>query len=131
MLGRLAIFVGLFTLEAAQAVARDHQIDVTEVADAIASLVSKSLISVISIDGAAHYRLLDPTLTYAAQKLAQMPEENTVARQQRYYAESLSNRAGNGVAITPEDVAFAAPYLGNIRAALESSFPWLARQQSA
>ncbi len=123
VLGRLAIFVGLFTLEAAQAVARDHQIDVTEVADAIASLVNKSLISVISIDGVAHYRLLDPTLTYAAQKLAQMPEENTVARQHaRYYAESLSNRAGNGVAITPEDVAFAAPYLGNIRAALESSF---------
>ena len=123
VLGRLAIFVGLFTLEAAQAVARDPQIDVTEVADAIASLVDKSLLSVVALDGVALYRLLDPTLTYAAQKLAKMSEEKAVARQHaRYYAESLSNRAGNGVAITPEDVAFAAPFLGNIRAALERSF---------
>lgn len=123
VLCRVAIFVGLFTLEAAQAVARDPQIDVTEVADAIATLVNKSLISVASIDGVALYRLLDPTLTYAAEKLAKMPEENAVARQHaRYYAESLSNRAVNGVAITPEDVAFAAPFLGNIRAALECSF---------
>jgi predicted ATPase/DNA-binding winged helix-turn-helix (wHTH) protein len=123
VLGRLSIFVGLFTLEAAQAVATDHPIDALEVADAIASLINKSLIWVVPIDGVAHHRLLDPTRAYAAQKLAQTADENAAARQHAsYYAQYLSSCAGKGVAITIEDVAFAAPYLGNIRAALECSF---------
>lgn len=123
VLARLSIFVGLFTLEAAQAVATDHPIDAMEVADAIASLINKSLIWVVPIDGVAHHRLLDTTRAYAAQKLAQTAEENAAARQHaRYYAQYLSSCAGKGVAITIEDVAFAAPYLGNIRAALECSF---------
>lgn len=62
VLGRLSIFVGLFTLEAAQAVGADDQIDALEVADAVASLIGKSLIWVVPIDGAVHHRLLDPTL---------------------------------------------------------------------
>jgi predicted ATPase len=123
VLGRLSIFVGLFTLEAAQAVATDDQIDGMEVADAIASLINKSLIWVVPIDGVAHHRLLDPTRAYAAEKLAQTAEPNGAARQHaRYYAQRLSSSAGRGVAITTEDVAFATPYLGNIRAALEWSF---------
>ena len=123
VLGRLSIFVGLFTLEAAQAVATDDQIDGMQIADAIASLINKSLIWIVPIDGVTHHRLLDPTRAYAAQKLAQTAGENAAARQHaRYYAQYLSSRAGNGVAITIEDVAFAAPYLGNIRAALEWSF---------
>lgn len=123
VLGRLSKFVGLFTLEAAQAVAADGQMDGMEVADAIASLVDKSLIWVAPIDGAAHHRLLDPTLAYAAEKLAQTGDANAVAKQHAlYYAQYLSSRAGKGVAITIEDVAFAGPYVSNIRAALEWGF---------
>jgi predicted ATPase/DNA-binding winged helix-turn-helix (wHTH) protein len=123
VLGRFSIFVGLFTLEAAQAVGADDQIDAVEVADAVASLIDKSLIWVVPIDGVAHHRLLDPTLAYAAEKLAQTAEANAAARQHaRYYAQHLSSRASKGVAITIEDVSFAGPYLGNIRAALERSF---------
>jgi predicted ATPase len=123
VLGRLSIFVGLFTLDAAEAVATDDQIDAMEVADAIAGLINKSLIWVGPIDGVAHYRLLDPTRAYAAEKLAQTPEPNAAARQHaRYYARRLCSCAGEGVAITIEDVTFARPYLGNIRAALEWSF---------
>jgi predicted ATPase/DNA-binding winged helix-turn-helix (wHTH) protein len=121
--GRLSIFVGLFTLEAAQAVATDDPIDAAEVADAISSLMNKSLIWVVPIDGVAHHRLLDPTRAYAAEKLAHTSEPNAAARQHaRYFAQRLSSCAGQGVAIRTEDVAFAAPYLGNIRAALEWSF---------
>ncbi|HEY0747930.1 MAG TPA: winged helix-turn-helix domain-containing protein [Steroidobacteraceae bacterium] len=123
VLGRLSIFIGPFTLEAAQAVATDHQTDAMAAADAIASLINKSLVWVVPIDGVAHHRLLDLTRAYAAQKLAQRAEENAAARRHAcYYAQYLSSRAGKGVSITPEDVAFAAPYLGNIRAALECSF---------
>jgi predicted ATPase/DNA-binding winged helix-turn-helix (wHTH) protein len=120
VLGRLSIFVGPFTLEAAQAVATD---DPMEVADAIAGLICKSLIWVTPIDGTAHHRLLDPTRAYAAEKLAQTIEPNATARRHaRYFGQRLSSCAGRGVAIRTEDVRFAAPYLGNIRAALEWSF---------
>jgi predicted ATPase len=123
VLGRLSVFVGLFTLEAAQAVAADDRMDAMEVADAIISLINKSLIWVVPVDGVVHHRLLDPTLAYAAEKLAQTGEANAVAKQHAlYYAQYLSSRAGHGVAITIEDVAPAGPYLGNIRAALKWSF---------
>jgi predicted ATPase/DNA-binding winged helix-turn-helix (wHTH) protein len=123
VLGRLSIFIGVFTLEAAQSVAADDHIDAMDVAAAIVSLTSKSLIAAVLIDGAAHHRLLDPTQAYAAGKLAQTAEEKAIAKQHaQYYAHYLSSRAGKGVAITIEDVAAASPYLGNIRAALDWSF---------
>jgi predicted ATPase/DNA-binding winged helix-turn-helix (wHTH) protein len=123
VLVRLSVFVGLFTLEAAQAVGADDKSDAMEVVDAVASLIDKSLIWVVPIDGIAHHRLLDPTLAYAAEKLAQTAEANAAAQQHaRYYAQRLSSGAGKGGATTIEDVASAGPYLGNIRAALEWSF---------
>jgi predicted ATPase/DNA-binding winged helix-turn-helix (wHTH) protein len=123
VLGRLSIFVGLFTLEAALVVAADDQTDAMEVAEAITSLIDKSLIWVVLINGATHHRLLDPTLAYAAEKLAQTAEANAVAKQHAlYYTQSLSSGAGKGSAISREDVATASLYIGNIRAALEWSF---------
>jgi predicted ATPase len=123
VLVRLSIFAGQFTLEAAQAVAADEQMDAADVADAIAGLIDKSLVWVVPIDGVAHHRLLDPTLAYAAEKLAQSAGTNgAVARHALYYAENLSSRAAKGVGITIEDVVSAGPHLGNIRAALEWCF---------
>ncbi|MGD0505424.1 MAG: winged helix-turn-helix domain-containing protein [Steroidobacteraceae bacterium] len=118
VLERLSIFVGPFTLEAAQAVAAVDQIDAMEAAEAIASLINKSLIWVAPIDGTTHHRLLDSTLAFAAEKLAQTADSNTVAKQHAlYYAQYLSSRAGKGL-----DVSGTGPYLGNIRAGLEWSF---------
>ena len=123
VLGRLSVFVGLFTLEAAQAVAGDEKMGSMEVADAIVSLINKSLIWIVPIEGVVHHRLLDPTLAYAAEKLAPTGGTNAISnRHALYYAQYLSSRAGQGVAITIEDVAPAGLYLGNIRAALEWSF---------
>ncbi|MFG1413715.1 winged helix-turn-helix domain-containing protein [Xanthobacter sp. VTT E-85241] len=123
VLRRLSVFVGEFTLEAAQAVAVDDQTDAVDVAEAMSSLIDKSLVWVAPSGRVAHHRLLDSTLAFAAEKLAQTDEENAVARRHAtYFANRLSSAAGEGVAITIEDVAFAAPYLGNIRSALELSF---------
>ena len=117
VLARLSIFVGPFTLEAAQAVAAEDQIDAMEAAEAIASLINKSLIWVAPIDGTTHHRLLDSTLAFAAEKLAQTADSNTVAKQHAlYYAQYLASRAGKGL-----DVSGTEPYLGNIRAGLEWS----------
>jgi predicted ATPase/DNA-binding winged helix-turn-helix (wHTH) protein len=123
VLCRLSIFIGLFTLEAAQAVAADDEMDAIEAADAIVGLINKSLLSVVQIDGVVHHRLLDPTQAYAAEKLAQTADANAAAsRHGIYHANYLSGRAGKGVAVTIEDVASAGLYLGDIRAALEWSF---------
>jgi predicted ATPase/DNA-binding winged helix-turn-helix (wHTH) protein len=123
VLCRLAVFVGLFTLEAAQAVAADDQTDAMGVADAITSLIDKSLIWVAPVGGTAHHRLLDSTLAFAAEKLAQTAEATAVAKQHAgYYAQCLSSGMDKGVAISNGDVAAAELYMGNIRAALEWSF---------
>ncbi len=123
VLARLSIFVGPFTLEAAQAVAAGDQIDALEATESIASLINKSLIWVAPINGTTHHRLLDSTLAFAAERLAETADSNTVAKQHAlYYAQYLSSRAEKDVAITIEDVAGAELYLGNIRAALEWSF---------
>jgi predicted ATPase len=122
-LARLSVFVGAFTLEAARVVASDGQTDAMETADAIAGLIDKSLIWVAPIEGIAHLRLLDSTLAFAAEKLAQTAEGNAIAKRHAlYYAQYLSSGAGDGVAITIEDVTSAGPYLANIRAALDWSF---------
>jgi predicted ATPase/DNA-binding winged helix-turn-helix (wHTH) protein len=123
VLERLSIFVGLFTRAAALAVAADDQTDATQVADAITSLIDKSLIWVVAINGATHHRLLDPTMAYAAEKLAQTGEANAVAKQHAlYYTQALSSSAGNEGGISSQDAAAARLYMGNIRAALEWSF---------
>lgn len=123
VLYRLSIFIGVFTLEAAQAVAIDNQIDAAEVTVAIASLNRKSLVWVASTDGTAHYRLLDSTLAYAAEKLTQAGEANTTARLHAlYFTEWCRGRSGRGVTASGNDVAIAGPHIGNIRAALEWSF---------
>jgi predicted ATPase/DNA-binding winged helix-turn-helix (wHTH) protein len=122
VLVRLSVFVGVFTLAAAQAVACDDQLDDLEVGHAIGGLIDKSLLWVASIDGTAHYRLLDTTRAYAIGKLAQTDEARAVARRHAaYYAARLAGLDRKATS-SPGGVAVFAPHMGNIRAALEWSF---------
>jgi predicted ATPase len=123
VLCRLSIFVGVFTLEAAQAVATDNQIDAVEVAAAITSLIHKSLVSVAFVDGTPRHRLLDSTQVFAAEKLVQTGEANAVARRHAlYFAEWCRGRSATGVAAADDDAATLGPNICNIRSALEWSF---------
>jgi predicted ATPase len=65
---RLGVFVGDFSLEAACAVAGDDGLDGFEVMDSVASLVSKSLVS-IKRGVLPRYVLLETTREYALEKL--------------------------------------------------------------
>src|SRR5690242_11186318 len=58
LLRRLAVFAGVFSLEAAGAVAADDEIAASDVVATIAGLVAKSLVSTEVEDALAHYRLL-------------------------------------------------------------------------
>lgn len=67
---RLAIFRGAFSTDAAAAVAIcDGSGDAVAVAEGVARLVDKSLVSVERGASAAHYRLLDVTRAYLIEKL--------------------------------------------------------------
>ena len=69
MLDRLSVFAGGFTLDAAEAVAADDEIDAFDVLDHVGALVDKSL--VVADPGNVTYRLLETIRQYAAGRLAE------------------------------------------------------------
>ena len=124
ILRRLAIFVGIFTLEGVRSVASWHDIDENEIVTVVASLVSKSLLAVDTSDTTVRFRLLDTTRAYAVEKLANCGEADQMAgRHAIYYLQVLER--GNAIAAAPLEVkgSYAtAMHLGNIRSALEWAF---------
>jgi predicted ATPase/DNA-binding winged helix-turn-helix (wHTH) protein len=122
VLCRLSVFVGVFTLKAALSVAGTEAND-ADVADAVTSLVAKSLISTTAIGESTCYRLLDTTQAYAAGKLADRGEADNIARRHAIY---YSNYLGHDEVIQStfgeHDLSGYAPHIGNVRAALEWAF---------
>ena len=74
VLRRLAVFAGIFRLEAASAVIASPEIAPAEVVDGIANLVAKSLVTLVAGGTVARYRLLDTTRAYALEKLIEAGE---------------------------------------------------------
>jgi predicted ATPase/DNA-binding winged helix-turn-helix (wHTH) protein len=75
ILRRLSVFVGAFSLEAAQSVVAGDVLEREQVAEAIAGLVTKSLISVETNDTGTLYRLLDTTRAYGLTKIVDTAKE--------------------------------------------------------
>jgi predicted ATPase/DNA-binding winged helix-turn-helix (wHTH) protein len=91
ILCRLSLFVGPFTLQAAEAVVGEAGRHPWQLIDAITKLVDKSLLLVSSGDDQSLYRLFDTTRAYAAIKLAERGEGNAIARRHAlHYAETLA-----------------------------------------
>jgi predicted ATPase len=89
LLRALSVFVGSFTLDAAEAVADDLPAHVQE---ALAGLISKSLVSVDLWRTPVEYRLLDTTRGYAGLKLEAAGElPATAARHAAWTMQVLSN----------------------------------------
>src|SRR5712675_2782289 len=122
VLCRSSVFVGVFTHKAALSVAGADAND-ADAADAVASLVAKSLISTSTIGESTYYRLLDTTQAYAADKLAECGEVDTIARRHAVY---YSNYLGHDEVIqskfSEHNLSGYAPHIGNVRAALEWAF---------
>ncbi|WP_250484017.1 ATP-binding protein [Caballeronia sp. GaOx3] len=66
---RLGVFMGTFSLEAAQRVASDENLDDWAVLDQLASLVDKSLV-IVEGSGIPRYRLLESSRAFALERLA-------------------------------------------------------------
>ena len=81
---RLSVFAGGWTLEAAEAVCADGEVETMDVMDLLSLLVEKSL-AVMDADG-ARYRMLETVRQYAQERLREANSEDTVrARHLTYH----------------------------------------------
>jgi predicted ATPase/DNA-binding SARP family transcriptional activator len=94
LLERLSVFSGGFTLDAAEHVCVGGSVSGSDVLDLLASLVTRSLVSMQEAEGRARYRLLETIREYAAAKLAQRPDAGAPrARHARYFMELARDAA--------------------------------------
>ena len=75
---RLAVFLGGFDLDAAQAVAGGGDVERYQVLDLLTLLVDKSLVVVENTGGRTRYRLLETVRQYALEKLAESGEADAI-----------------------------------------------------
>ncbi len=124
ILRRLSVFVGIFTLEAAQRIAAADDKDGAQVAEAVASLVAKSLVVAGTGTTAMCYRLLHTARAYALEKLIESSELDSIARHHAiYYCKCLGRSDSCSLPLSnPKGLAVYGEHIGNIRAALEWSF---------
>ncbi len=71
--GRLSVFAGGWTLDAAEAVVRGGDVAEWQVLDLLAALVGKSLVQAEVLHGSTRYRLLETIRHYAAERLGLRP----------------------------------------------------------
>jgi predicted ATPase/DNA-binding winged helix-turn-helix (wHTH) protein len=122
MLRRLSVFVGGFTLDIAQKVARTPDLDEAEVYDAIAELIAKSLASSDMSGPVPRYRLLDTTRNYASTKLSDTGESELLRQRHAVcYRDILEDSAGKET-VYQDQAGIAAIDVDNIRAALNWAF---------
>jgi predicted ATPase len=119
LLRRLAIFANGFTLQGASSVAGGD-----DVAEVLANLVKKSLVTAEVQRWIPRYRMLETTRAYLLERLADSEEAKpTAARHAAYFRELLEGGQTDWTAMpAPELLAKYAPEIDNIRAALDWTF---------
>jgi predicted ATPase/DNA-binding winged helix-turn-helix (wHTH) protein len=122
LLRRLAIFLGGFTLEAATAVVSDTGATASMVAEGIASLVLKSLVSLDASVPSGRWRLLETTRAYAFDKLAEDGHAERAHRRHAEFFRALLAPAMNGPFVAIDDLPRYAREIDNVRAALDWAF---------
>lgn len=132
LLARLSVFVGGWTLPAAEAVCVDdgETLDVADVLDLLIALVDKSVVVAEKrVDGTTRYRLLETVREYARERLADREGQYGVAtlhdRHQAYFA-AFAEREVAAAEVTKEATGAGAGVLirleaeeDNLRAALD------------
>ena len=87
---RLAVFLGGFDLDAAQAVAGDAEVERYQILDQLALLVDKSLVTAENTGGRTRYRLLETVRQYAQEKLGESGEAEVVRVRHRDHYTSMA-----------------------------------------
>jgi len=117
---RLAVFAGGFTLDAAVAIAAGQQGDLN-VADILANLVTKSLLTADASGGDLRFRLLETTRAHALLKLAMLDEIHALRLSHATYYRELLEITQDGPAGERSPLALA-PDIDNVRAAFNWAF---------
>jgi predicted ATPase/DNA-binding winged helix-turn-helix (wHTH) protein len=118
LLQRLAVFSGGLSLAAARAVAGRGEDPEAEIADGVANLVAKSLVTPDITGGAGYFRLLETTRVYALSKLTEGDELQEFSRRHAEYYQGLLERIENEWEKRSTPLA----HVDNVRAALEWCF---------
>jgi predicted ATPase/class 3 adenylate cyclase len=100
---RLSVFAGGWTLEAAEAVASDDEVDEAIVLDLLADLVDKSLVMVDAEGG--RYGLLETVRQYAQERLADSREGEAMRKRHLDFYLTFAEKAGPGLT-GPEQPVF-------------------------
>src|SRR5580692_9647836 len=124
LLRRLAVFAGGFTVDAAAAVMADTGLDATTVADCIANLVTKSLITLDPTPGATRWTLLETIRAYGLQKLVESDESDDAQRRHAAFFRDLFALQARGArsSLSDDNLARRVREIDNVRAALDWSF---------
>jgi predicted ATPase len=115
---RLAVFSGGFSLAAAEPVCSDALLDQQGVAERLATLVEKSLVTARHHPAGTRYRLLEPLRAFARAKLEDADEATPAARRHALWLASLAQSVrATSIAEWTKSQAVSAE-LDNARAAL-------------
>jgi predicted ATPase/class 3 adenylate cyclase len=90
---RLSVFVGGFTLDAAEAVASGAPVGSADVVDVLGHLVDKSLVVAEGRNGDVRYRMLEPLRQYGRDRLIAAGEANAIRTGHLAWFVTVSNQA--------------------------------------
>lgn len=94
LFGRLSVFAGGWTLEAAEEVGADGSIEGSDVLDLLGRLVDKSLVvAEAEAQGAVRYRTLEPIRQYARERLEESEESEAIQRRHAEFFLALAEEA--------------------------------------
>ena len=121
LLRRLSVFAGGFTLDAAESVCADDQLDRYAVLDLLSRLVDKSLVQVSHEQRDARYSLLETIRYFARERLVEAGESDVTRHRHLACIVELAERAAPEIARSdgPEWLARLDWEHDNLRAALE------------
>ncbi len=118
---RLAVFLGGFDLDAAQAVAGDAEVERYQILDQLALLVDKSLVVAENTSGRTRYRMLETMRQYAQEKLGESGEAEAVRTRHRDHYASMAALLD---APTPSDYQARVEQADDDMDNLRSAFGW-------
>ena len=94
LLRRLSVFLGGWTLAAAESICAGEGLETNQVLDLLSQLLNKSLVAVENLDGESRYRLLETIRQYARGKLFDSGETPQVADRHLDYFLVFAEEAG-------------------------------------
>jgi predicted ATPase/DNA-binding CsgD family transcriptional regulator len=115
---RLAVFLGGFDLDAAQAIAGGGDVERYQVLDQLTLLVDKSLVVAENTGGRTRYRSLETVRQYAAEKLGESGEADAVRTRHRdHYTTLAAQRDASAGSNYEQRLEWAETEIDNLRAA--------------